>query len=143
MATISVGGHKLGSGALYDAMHSPVSANLCTAKATDGVSTNVIDRGGVVSNPVLLKFNSTGTGAAGVGTQTYLIEGSPDNTNWFPASYSSTATPDTWGVTTFTDAVANNDVVWYIVKPALPYRYLRVTLSATTTRNATIDAFVF
>lgn len=124
-------------------VHLPNQANLCTAKDDDGVTPFTLDRGGLVDGPVLLRFSSTGTGEADAGTQTFLIEGSPDNVNWFPASHSSTATPDTYAVTTFADAVAGTDVVWYIVKANLPYRYLRVTISLTTTRNATIDAFVF
>lgn len=135
MAVITAtSGHGLGH---------PQTGNLCTSKATDGVTTNVIDRGGDVSGPALLSFKTVSSGAGQ--TQTFLIEASPDNdaSHWFPASHALSSTPDTWVVTTFTQATAGTNYLYYIVKPELPYRYLRVTITLTTNMASTIDAFVF
>jgi hypothetical protein len=115
----------------------PTAANLATAQVGSGASTNIVDRGrGYVS--ALLKITTT---IGATPTCTYAIEGSADGTNWFPAAYADSATPETVSVATF--AITTATTAYKILRPNHPWRYLRVTLSANTNVTNTIDVWVF
>jgi hypothetical protein len=113
------------------------AANLSTAQTGNGASTNVADRGGAIG-PAILRI-TTAIGATP--TCTYAIEGSADNTNWYPVQYADSATPATVVVTTFVITTAITALK--IIQPNQPVRYLRVTYSANTNVTNTADVFTF
>lgn len=116
----------------------PNSANLATAQVGNGVSTNIVDRGGDTSGPVLVKVTTT---VGATPTCTYLIEGSADLTNWFPVPYADSAAPATLVGTTFVITTATT--AYKFVAANVPFRYLRVTMSANTNVTNTIDVSTF
>jgi len=111
--------------------------NLSTGQTGNGASTNVADRGGAIG-PALLRV-TTAIGATP--TCTYAIEGSTDNTNWYPVQYADSASPGTVVVTTFVITTAITALK--IIQPNQPVRYLRVTYSANTNVTNTTDVFTF
>ena len=111
------------------------TANLSAAQTGNGVSTNIVDRGGSV-RAALLKITTT---IGATPTCTYAIEGSPDGTNWFAVSYADSATPTTVSVATFVITTATT--VWKILQPDVVWRYLRVTMSANTNVTTTADVW--
>jgi hypothetical protein len=129
MATVSV--KQAASG-------QPNSANLSTAQTGNGQSTNVADRGSAAGCTALLKI-TTAIGATP--TCTYAIEGSADGTNWFPAPYADSASPETMSVATF--AITTATTVYKILRVNMPWRYLRLTYSANTNVTNTADVWVF
>lgn len=119
------------------APYTPAGINLANAQAGNGVSANILDRGGRLG-PALLKIATTiGAGP----TCTYAIEGSPGGVDWFPVAYADSATPETLSVATFVITTATT--VFKILRPNHPWRFLRVTMSANTNVTNTIDAYVF
>jgi hypothetical protein len=116
----------------------PNSANLSNAQTGNGTSTNILDRGGITSTPVLLQIVTT---VGATPTCTYAIEGSADGTTWFAVSYADVATPDTGSVATF--AVTTATTTRKILRPGQPWRYLRLTYSANTNVTNTADITVF
>jgi len=116
----------------------PNSARLSDAQAGNGVSTNVVDRGGATERPALLAITTT---VGATPTCTYAIEGSADGTDWFPVSYAETATPDTGSVATF--AITTAGTSRKILRADQPWRYLRLTYSANTNVTNTVDLTVF
>jgi hypothetical protein len=113
------------------------TANLSTAQAGNGPSTNVVDRGGSVG-PVLLRL-TTAVGATP--TCTYAVEGSPDGVNFFPVQYADSASPQTLVITTF--VISSAVTALKLVPANIPVRFLRVTYSANTNVTNTLDAFVY
>lgn len=111
-------------------------AVLSTAQTTDGVTTNVLDRG--ESTGVATVTFVTTVGATP--TVTVQIEGSPDGSAWSPLSTADSATPNTFSTATFTITTATTTV--RIVNPASSARFIRCTLSATTNVTSTIDVAV-
>jgi hypothetical protein len=67
------------------------------------------------------------------------IQGSMDGTIFFNIPYSLIATPETWVVSqiTITSATTNN----YILKGAVPWKYLKLVYSLNTNVTLTVDAF--
>ena len=128
MATIQA----LGGGQL------PNAANLSTAQAGNGASTNVVDRGAATERPALLTITTT---VGATPTCTYAIEGSADGGDWFPVAYADAATPETVSVATFQITTATT--VRKILRIGHPWRYLRVTYSANTNVTNTADLTVF
>lgn len=116
----------------------PVTANLSTAQTGNGASTNVADRGKSTGCPALLKITTT---IGATPTCTYAIEGSADGTNWFPAAYADSATPETMSVATF--AITTATTVYKILRINMPWRFLRITYSANTNVTNTADIWVF
>lgn len=113
--------------------------NLSNAQAGNAASTNVADRGAAAApNPALLKI-VTAVGATP--TCTYLIEGSADGVNWFPAAYADAGTPATVVATTFVITTAGT--AYKVLQADQPWRYLRVTYSANTNVTNTVDVFAF
>lgn len=115
----------------------PYAANLSTAQTGSAASTNIVDRGRSCGS-ALLKVTTT---IGATPTCTYAIEGSADGTNWFPAAYADSATPETVSVATFVITTATT--VYKILRPNHPWRYLRVTYSANTNVTNTTDVWVF
>jgi hypothetical protein len=113
-------------------------ANLSTAQTGNGVSTNVVDRGGASAQVALVKITTT---IGATPTCTYAIEGSPDGTNWFNVPYADSATPTTVSVATFVITTATT--VYKFVQVNVPVRYLRITYSANTNVTSTVDVWVF
>ena len=136
MAVIAASGN-LSPGSFGVKVPGSGTASLSAAQAGNGPSANIVDRGGS-TGPVLLRL-VTAIGATP--TCTYLIEGSPDNVNFFPVQYADSATPQTLVVTTF---VITTAITAFKLIPALiPARYLRVTYSANTNVTNSLDAFVY
>lgn len=115
----------------------PTAANLSTAQAGNGASTNIADRGLTVG-PALLKIVTT---IGATPTCTYLIEGSPGGVDWYPLLYADSATPATVVATTF--AITTATTAMKIIQPNQPVRFIRVTMSANTNVTNTIDVFNF
>jgi len=115
----------------------PDTANLSTAQTGNGVSTNILDRGGAIG-PALLKISTT---IGATPTCTYAVEGSPDGTNWFNVPYADSATPTTVAVSTFVITTATT--VYKTVQPNVPVRFLRLTYSANTNVTNTADVWTF
>ena len=115
----------------------PAAQPLAAAQVGNGPSTNVIDRGGRLG-PALVRITTT---IGATPTCTYALEGSHDGTNWFPVPYADSATPLTVTVATFVITTATT--VWKIIQANIPYRYLRVSMSANTNVTNTIDATVY
>lgn len=111
-------------------------ARLSDAQTGNGVSTNIVDLG-PSSKGGLLRF------LAAVGatpTCTYLIEGSTDGTNWVGLPYYDSATPTVKVTASTTFAITSASTVKKIVRSGdVPFRYLRVTMSANTNVTTTID----
>jgi hypothetical protein len=119
----------------------PNIATLSTAQTGNGVSTNIVDRGGAPSTPpgpALLRITTT---VGATPTCTYSVEGSADGTNWFNVAYADSATPETVSVATF--AITTATTVFKIPRPGHPWRYLRITYSANTNVTSTADVAVF
>ena len=110
--------------------------NLCTALTGNVDSTNTMDRGYTLHGPTLLRLVST----IGAGPTCKVdIQGSMDGALFFNVPYSLIATPETWVVTqlTVTTAVTSH----YIVKGAVPWRYLKLVFSVNTNVTFTADVF--
>ncbi len=110
--------------------------NLSTAQTGNADSTNTMDRGYTLGGPVLLRVVST---IGATPTVTVNIQGSMDGAAFFNIPYSLPATPDTWTVAalTITTAVTGH----YFLRPATPWKYLKLVYSANTNVTLTVDAF--
>jgi hypothetical protein len=109
------------------------ATNLSTAQTGDGVSTNVADRGRQTGPGLLRIVTTVGAGP----TCTYLVEGSVDGTDWFPAPIATTAAPETVVVATFAIVTATTTLRY--LRPNHAWRFLRVTYSANTNVTNTVD----
>jgi hypothetical protein len=116
----------------------PNSARLSVAQSGNGTSTNVVDRGAATERPALLTITTT---VGATPTCTYVIEGSANGTQWFPAAYSDPATPETVSVAPFDLTAAGT--VHRLLRPGHPWRYLRLTYSANTAVTNTADITIF
>lgn len=119
------------------------TVNLCTALTGNVVTTNIADRGvgagrGAMTGTALLRIVTT---VGATPTCTYLIEGSANGTDWFPAPYADPATPETVAVATF--AVTSATTTLKFLRPNHPWRYLRVTMSLNTNVTSSIDLWTF
>jgi len=123
----------IGTAAGTDVAGSSSGASLSAAQTGNGASTNVADRG-TARGPASLKITTT---VGATPTCTYLIEGSADGTNWFPAPYADSASPGTLSVATFVITTATT--VYKHLLTGFPWRYLRITYSANTNVTNTAD----
>ena len=114
------------------------TGNLSSAQTGNGASTNVVDRGGAINRPALLKITTT---VGATPTCTYAIEGSPDGTNWFQIAYEDSASPGTLSAATFVITTATT--VYKILPVDRPWRYLRITYSSNLNVTNTADLWVF
>lgn len=112
------------------------SGGLSTAQAGNGVSTNVIDRGGQSGAGSVVIV----TAAGATPTCTYQLEGSPDGTTWNPLSSADSGTPTAFSTATF--VIASATTATRIINPAATAaRFVRLTYSANTniTNTATVQ----
>ena len=110
--------------------------NLSTTQTGDVDSTNTMDRGYTLGGPSLLRIVSTVGATPSV---TVNVQGSMDGTNFFNVPYSLPATPDTWTVAAITITTATTG--HYFLRPATPWRYLKLVYSANTNVTLTADSF--
>jgi hypothetical protein len=117
----------------------PLSAtgvNLSTAQTGNADSTNTMDRGYTLGGACALKIVST---IGATPTVTVNILGSPDNVTFYNVPYALVATPETPVVSAITITTAVTTL--YILRPAQPWRYLKINMSANTNVTLTVDAF--
>jgi len=112
------------------------NGNLTTGQVVGGVTTNVLDRGTTLGPAILTIVTTIGA----TPTATYQVEGSLDNSAWNPLSSADSATPTVFTTSTFVITTATTTV--RIINPDVPWRYIRVTISAVTNVTSTIDAAV-
>jgi hypothetical protein len=105
---------------------------LCTALGGNVDSTNTMDRGNM-RGATLLKIDSV----AGT-TVTVNIVGSMDNTNFYNVAYATAAAPETVTVAALT--ITTTTTGYYILRPFMPWRYLKIVLSANTGMTITATA---
>lgn len=110
--------------------------NLCTALAGNVVSTNVMDRGAGNQRPAMLRITSV---VGATPTVTVAIEASPNNVDWYPCPYATTAAPETPVVAPLTITTAVTTL--YTLRPDHPWRFLRTNHSANTNVTLTVDVF--
>jgi hypothetical protein len=118
-------------------------ANLANAQTGNGVSTNVAQRRGDSNTlrPSLLRIVTT---VGATPTCTYLIEGSPDGSSWFPLptqDITAAGAPGTLTSATFTITTATT--TWKLIPVDLPWAYVRVTFSSNTNVTNTADVFAY
>jgi hypothetical protein len=114
--------------------------NLATAQAGNGVSTNIaarrVDKTAV---PALLRIVTV----AGT-TCTYLIEGSPDGTSWFPLpTQDITAAGPPGALTSATFVITTSTTTWKAIPVDFPWTYVRITFSSNTGITNTVDLFCY
>src|SRR5687768_4568417 len=114
---------------------SDASANLCTALTgnadSDVVFRGMRDRGGAV-------VITSAIGATP--TVTVNIRGSMDGVAYYNVPYSLVATPRTFVLTALTITTAVTTT--YLLQELVPWRYLKLVLSANTNVTLTADAFL-
>jgi hypothetical protein len=111
----------------------PDTTNLSTAQTGSVATTNTVDRGGSVG-PATVRIVTT---VGATPTCTYAIQGSIDDTNWFPLLYADSATPATVVATTF--AITTATTTHKLISVNQPARYIRLLRSANTNVTDTID----
>ena len=119
----------------------PNIVTLSSAQTGTGQSTNVADRGGLVSGivgPALLTIVTT---VGATPTVTVAIEGSVDGSDWWNVAYALPATPETVAVANITITSATTTRV--ILRQNHPWRYLRLNYSANTNVTLTATLAVF
>ena len=79
------------------------------------------------------------TSAGTTPTVTVAIKGSRDGTNYSNLEYADSADPTSFSASDLTLTATGTAVK--IIKPGQKYRYLRITLSATTGMTTTIDVY--
>lgn len=110
--------------------------NLSTAQTGNADSTNTMDRGYTLGGACILKVVST---IGATPTVTVNILGSADGTNFYNVPYALVATPETPVVAAITITTAVTTL--YILRPAQPWRFLKINMSANTNVTLTVDAF--
>ena len=110
--------------------------NLSTAQTGNGDSTNTMDRGYTLGGACALKVVSA---IGATPTVTVNILGSPDGVTFYNVPYALVATPETPVVTAITITTAVTTL--YILRPAQPWRFLKLNYSANTNVTLTVDAF--
>jgi hypothetical protein len=127
MATI----YAVGGGGLPD------QVNLAAAFTGNGISTNVVDRGGGLEAALLDIVSTVGA----TPTVTINVEGSADGSRWWNVPYSLPASPATLAVAalTITTAVTTR----LLLAAGYPWRYLRCNHSANTNVTVTEDVWIF
>lgn len=109
---------------------------LSTAQTGNADSTNTVDRG-TRRGPGAVVITST---VGSTPTVTVNIQGSVDGTNWFNVGYSLVATPETVAVAALTITTATT--VTYLLRPNMPWQFLKLVLSSNTNVTLTAMAYV-
>lgn len=118
-------------------------ANLANAQTGSAVSTNVAQRRGA-SNQLQAALLRIVTTVGATPTCTYLVEGSPDGSSWFPLpsqDITAAGAPGTLTSATFTITTATT--TWKLLPVDWPWAYVRVTFSANTNVTNTVDVFAY
>jgi hypothetical protein len=115
---------------------SSTGVNLSAAQTGNGDSTNTMDRGYTLGGACALKIVSA---IGATPTVTVNILGSPDGVTFYNVPYALVATPETPVVTAITITTAVTTL--YILRPAQPWRFLKLNYSANTNVTLTADAF--
>lgn len=122
-----------GNPALWDY---PNGASLGSALTGNTNSTVLVLPQDFVKNPVLIRITTT---IGATPTATFTVQGSHDNSTWFPIDYADSATPDTFGQSAF--VITQAITVMKVLRPGPKMRYVRVNISANTNVTVTsIDA---
>jgi hypothetical protein len=109
-------------------------ANLATAQAGTGDSTNTIQRNGEINGrpPILRVTTNAGT------TITFTIKGSTDGTTFVNVPYSvGSAAPTDYSVAAITTTTAKTEL--YILMPGQSWNFLKTNVSANTGMTPTTD----
>lgn len=112
------------------------SGVISSAQTGNGVSTNIVDRGGTLGPAQVAIVTTVGA----TPTCTYLIESSQDGTNWSAQEYAQSTTPTVKVTTTF--AITTATTTTLLVSDNVPWRYLRITYSANTNVTSTATVAV-
>lgn len=105
---------------------------LCTALGGNADSTNTMDRGNMRGAGLLKVDSVAGT------TVKVDIMGSMDNANFFNIAYATAAAPETVTVAQIT--ITTTTTNYYILRPFMPWRYMKIVLSANTGMTITATA---
>lgn len=117
--------------------------NLATGQTGNAVSTNVVQRrsDGNAERPAVLRIVTT---VGATPTCTYLIEGSPDGSSWFPLpTQDITAAGAPGALTSATFVITTATTTWKLLPVDAPWSYLRVTSSANTNVTNTYDCWIY
>lgn len=112
------------------------SVNLATAQTGNGDSTNIARRGFRDRGGAVVITSTIGA----TPTVTVNIQGSVDGATWFNVPYSLVATPRTFVLTAITITTAVTTT--YLLQELIPFRYLKLALSANTNVTLTADAYL-
>ncbi len=116
----------------------PDTVRLAAAQVGNGPSGNVLDRLGGTGEPSLLEIATT---VGATPTVTVNVEGSVDGTTWWNVPYSEVATPQTFAVAALVITTATTRRL--ILPKDIPWRFLRLVMSANTNVTVTADVTVF
>jgi len=124
----------------------PTGTVLSSAQTGTGDSTNKWDYGdmgqfgnNIRTKPLLVRIAATG---ALTPTCTYAIQGSVDDSTYTALQFADSATPTTFGNSTFVLGTASTTVtVVKLVKPGQVFRYLKVVYSLNTNVTNTTDIY--
>ena len=112
------------------------SVNLQTAQTGNADSTNTAYRGPRQTGGAVVITSAIGA----TPTVTVNIQGSVDGVAWFNVPYALVATPRTFVLTAITITTAVTTT--YILQELIPFRYLKLVMSANTNVTLTSDAFL-
>ena len=108
-------------------------ANLATAQAGTGDSTNTVQRPYESYRPPILRVTTN----AGT-TITFTIKGSVDGTTFYNVPYSvASAAPNGYSVAAITTTTAKTEL--YILMPGQSWNFLKTNVSANTGMTPTTD----
>lgn len=110
----------------------PETVSVSAAQTGTGPSTNVVDRGPSHKGGIV----RITTVAGATPTVTVALEVSADNSNWVPATYADSGTPNT--DTTASLVITTSTTTSKLIKTPTFWRYFRLNYSANT--NVTITA---
>lgn len=116
---------------------------LANAQVGNGASTNIAQRRPDlnVMKPSLLRIVTT---IGATPTCTYLVEGSPDGSSWYPLpTQDVTAAGPPGALTSATFVVTTATTTWKLLPVDSPWTYVRVTFSANTNVTNTVDIFAY
>ena len=112
------------------------SVNLCTDLTGNVDSTNTAFRGMRSTGGALVITSAIGA----TPTVTVNIRGSMDNVTFYNIPYALVATPRTFVLTAITITTAVTTT--YLLQELVPWRYLKIVMSANTNVTLTADAYL-
>ena len=112
------------------------AVTLSSAQTGNADSTNIVDRGTRRGPGAVVIANTAGA----TPTVTVKILGSVDGTNYFNVGYSLVATPETVAVADLT--ITTTATTTYLLRPNMPWQFLKLNYSAITNETITATAYV-